>query len=44
MLEELGHEKSYCTKPEAGQMKIPVVASSMAGGKLHIPTMLLEPS
>src|SRR5258708_24639318 len=30
-------------KPQAGQRKIPVVASPMAGGKLHILTMLLEP-
>ena len=31
-------------KLEAGQRKIPVVASRMAGGKLHILTMFLEQS
>jgi hypothetical protein len=29
-------------KPEAGLRKIPVVASRIAGGKLHIMTMLLN--
>ena len=29
---------------EAGQRKIPAVASRMAGGKLHILTVLLEQS
>jgi len=29
-------------KPQAGLRKIPVAASRMAGGQLHIPTLLVE--
>jgi hypothetical protein len=29
-------------KPQAGQRKIPVAASRMAGGQVHIPTLLFQ--